>query len=65
MRKFVARQNVERYRHLLETERDPAVRRKLESLLAEALAILDEEEESASEPPPPVTAAREPFLRRH
>ncbi len=44
MQRFVARQNVERYRHMLEAEQDPHRRAQIEQLLAEAIARLDEAE---------------------
>ena len=41
VQQFVARQNVQHYRNLLETERDPRQRERLEQLLAGALAQLE------------------------
>jgi len=38
MQDFVARQNVEHFRHMLETERDSKQRGRLEQLLTEAMA---------------------------
>ncbi len=51
MERFIARQNIEHYRQLLQTERDPAVRAQIERLLAEAEAA-----EQALEPDPPAPA---------
>ena len=48
MQRFVARQNIAHYRHLLETEQDPAKRAKLERLLSEANAQLDDAEAGAT-----------------
>ena len=44
MQRFVAKQNVDHYRHMLETEQDPDRRRQLEQMLAEAIAHLNEVE---------------------
>jgi len=47
MQRFIARQNIERFRRLLSSEREPAQRERLEQLLAEAIAQLDQAEHQA------------------
>ena len=50
MHRFIARQNVERYRHMLDAERDPERRAQIQRLLAEAMAELNEVEGRSARP---------------
>ena len=64
MQRFIASQNVERYRRLLETESDPKQRARLEQLLTEAIAELKAAEQLAPGPSPSPDNLQTPTARR-
>ncbi len=53
MERFVASQNVERYRRLLKTEADAQQRKLIEQLLADAIASLNDATQRAPIVPSP------------